>query len=100
VRQQLRAGAEETMAKQREEAYYAATGEEEVPHCVVRGCSSPVVAEVHTDSYADALELFRGIRREKVHARRMGDERFFVCRDHLESDRRMAHLEWQWLMFT
>jgi hypothetical protein len=57
------------------------------------------VAEVHADSYSAALELFRGIRRQKVHTRRSGDERFFVCANHLQSDSRMAGLEWQLLMF-
>jgi hypothetical protein len=88
------------MAKQRGETYCAVTPDTEtVPHCVVKGCSAPVVAEVHTDRYADALEIFRGIRREKVRSRRLGDERFFVCQEHLEHDQRMADLEWQWLMF-
>jgi hypothetical protein len=57
------------------------------------------VAEVHADSYSAALELFRGVRRMKVHTRRSGDERFFVCASHLQSDPRMNTLQWQLLMF-
>jgi hypothetical protein len=88
------------MAKQRGETYCAVTpGRDTSPPCVVTGCSAPVVAEVHTDSYADALEMFRGIRREKVRSRRPGDERLFVCLEHLEHDKRMAALGWQWLLF-
>jgi hypothetical protein len=86
------------MAKQREEAYCAVVPDPG-PHCVVVGCTAPIVAEVHTDSYAVALELFRGVHREKVRSRRFGDERFFVCQQHLDSDQRMATLGWQWLMF-
>jgi hypothetical protein len=84
------------MPKQREEPYYGMP--DVAPHCVVTGCLAPVVAEVHTDSYAEALRLFRGLRRQKVRSRRLGDERFFVCRDHLDHDQRMAALEWQWLL--
>jgi hypothetical protein len=83
------------MAKQREETYYAVEG----PRCVVRQCSAPVHAEVHCDDYAIALELFRGIRREKLRTRTIRDERFYVCRDHMERDQRMAKLRWQLLMF-
>jgi hypothetical protein len=68
-----------------------------LPHCIVTGCTAPVIAEVHTDSYADALKLFRGIRREKVRSRRLGDERFFTCQEHL--DGQMAALQWQRLLF-
>jgi hypothetical protein len=84
------------MAKQRVETYCAeAFGADSLPHCVVAGCGAPIVAEVHTDSYGRALEMFRRIRREKVRCRRVGDERFFVCQEHLDHDQRMAALEWQ-----
>ena len=89
------------MAKQRGETYYAVTPDtDHTPRCVVTGCSAPIVAEVHTDSYADALKMFRGIRRQKARSRRVGDERFYVCREHLENDSRMARFQWQeWFMF-
>jgi hypothetical protein len=86
------------MARQPEETYCAVASDAS-PRCIVTGCAAPIVAEVHTDSYADALEVFRGIRREKIRSRRLGDERFFVCQQHLDHDQRMATLEWQWLMF-
>jgi len=66
---------------------------------VISTCAAPAVAEVHDGDYAKALELFRGIRREKVRSRRAGDERLFACRGHLEHDSRMAALRWQWLLF-
>jgi hypothetical protein len=88
------------MAKQSGETYCAVTPDTDwSPRCVVTGCIAPVVAEVHTDSYAAALEMFRGIRRETVRSRRMGDERLFACQEHLDHDKRMAALDWQWLMF-
>jgi hypothetical protein len=87
------------MARQRGETY-CSEEPDSVLRCAVTDCAAPVIAEVHTDSYAEALELFRGIRREKVHSRRLGDERFFVCRAHMESDERVAALEWQLLMFA
>ena len=86
------------MAKQREETYCDMPSDT-LPHCVVTGCPAPVVVEVHTDDYAAALALFRGTRRAKIHARRSGDERFYVCNEHLEHDGRMAGLRWQGLMF-
>jgi hypothetical protein len=84
--------------KKYEENYYGAEPDS-VLRCVVTGCTATVVAEVHTDSYAAALELFRGMHREKIRARRQGDERLFACRQHLEEDARMAELEWQMWMF-
>jgi hypothetical protein len=84
------------MAKQRKETYYvveANTG----PRCVVAGCAAPIIAEVHCDDYAIALEMFRGIRREKVPSRRLGDERFLACQEHLDRDPRMRAVEWQLL---
>jgi hypothetical protein len=86
------------MAKQREEPYYVMEAEIE-PRCVVAGCTASIVAEVHTDDYAIALEMFRGIRREKIRSRRLGDERFFACQEHEEYYRRTAGLCWQLLMF-
>jgi hypothetical protein len=86
------------MARQREETYFVVEPDS-TPHCVVEGCGASVVAEVHHGDYAIALELFRGVRREKVRSRRQGDEPFFVCPEHLERDPRMAALRWQWLMF-
>jgi hypothetical protein len=67
------------------------------PCCIVEGCTARIVAEVHTDSYADALALFRGVHRQKVRIRRLGDERFFVCQHHLECDERMRTLDWQFM---
>jgi hypothetical protein len=67
-------------------------------HCVVEACRGVPVAEVHCEDYGKALELFRGVRRDKVRSRRMGDERFFLCQRHLD-DPRMAVLRWQLLMF-
>jgi hypothetical protein len=90
------------MARQREEAYVVVPIGAEAdapPRCVVADCPAPVVAEVHDGDYSAALEMFRGIRRKAVRARRAGDERFFVCRRHLDGDRRMKGLSWQWLMF-
>jgi hypothetical protein len=88
------------MAKQRGEPYCAMElYTDSFPHCVVAGCTAPIAAEVHIDSYADALDTFRGIRRKKVCSRQPGDERFFVCQEHLDHDQRMAALEWQLLMF-
>jgi hypothetical protein len=69
------------------------------PSCLVPGCVEPPVAEVYADSYSAALELSRGVRGKKVHNRRYGDERFFVCASHLQSDPRINVLEWQLLMF-
>jgi hypothetical protein len=86
------------MARQRAETYYAVASET-LPHCIVTGCTAPVVAEVHIDCYADALERFRGIRRGKVRSRRPGDERFFTCQQHMDHDFRMAALQWQRLLF-
>jgi hypothetical protein len=85
------------MAKQREETYAAIP--DVAPHCVVTNCLAPVIAEVEDAQYSVALEMFRGIHRQRVRTRRVGDERFFVCRDHLERDQRMARLHWQSLMF-
>ena len=89
------------MPKQRIETYYVGPPEDAAPAagCVVPGCMAPITAEVHTDCYSRALLLFRGIRRERIQCRRVGDERFFTCQKHLEQDPRMAELEWQWLMF-
>jgi hypothetical protein len=84
------------MARRRGETSYAVASET-LPHCIVTGCTAPVVAEVHTDCYADALERFRGIR-GKVRSRRPGDERFFTCQAHLDHDGRMAALQWQLLI--
>ena len=86
------------MAKQRKETYCAAAAMLD-PHCVVTDCLAPIVAELHDDDYSAALGLFRGTRREKIRTRRLGEERFFVCREHMERDPRMALLHWQWLMF-
>jgi hypothetical protein len=85
------------MARQREETYYVVA--DASPHCIVAGCTAPIVAEVHAESYADALELFRGVSRQKIRSRRLGDERFFACQRHLDHDQRMTALEWQWLLF-
>jgi hypothetical protein len=92
------------MAKSRGETYYENIDNTESKslgpaRCVVENCKNPIVAEVHIDDYATALMMFRGIRREKIPYRRSGDERFFICRTHLEGDQRMAELRWQWLMF-
>jgi hypothetical protein len=81
------------------ESYCPVPCDAPAPSCVVPGCAERPVAEVHADSYSTALELFRGIRRQKVHTRRSGDERFFVCARHLQSDPRMTGLTWQLLMF-
>jgi hypothetical protein len=40
-----------------------------------------------------ALEMFRGSRRVKVRARRVGDEHFYACKYHLDHDQRMARLQ-------
>jgi hypothetical protein len=81
------------MAKQREEAYYAALSDAP-PQCVVDGCAAPIAAEVHDADYAVALELFRAIHR-RSRTRRAGDEQFFVCEYHREHDARMRGLRWQ-----
>ena len=75
------------------------TAEPAEPHCVISGCGLPVDLEVHCDDYAAALEMFRGIRRRKVRTRRQGDERFFICEQHLASDPRMRRLRRQEWMF-
>jgi hypothetical protein len=69
------------------------------PRCVIDGCAEPVVAEVHSDDYADALATFRGIRRKEIRIRRAGDERLFACEHHLKHDERMRRLLWQQLLF-
>jgi hypothetical protein len=86
------------MAKQRKETYSAAAAML-TACCVVTDCLAPIVAEVFDEDYSRALGLFRRVCREKIQTRRLGDERFFVCREHLEQDPRMATLHWQWLMF-
>jgi hypothetical protein len=66
-------------------------------HCVVESCRRVPVAEVHCEDYCKALELFRGVRRDKLRSRRRGGERFFLCERHLD-DPRMAVLRWQLLI--
>jgi hypothetical protein len=86
------------MAQRFEDTYYAVPSDT-MPRCVVTGCIAPVVAEVYDGDYAVALRIFRGVKREKIRSRRVGDERLYVCSEHLENDRRMAKVQWQWLMF-
>jgi hypothetical protein len=69
------------------------------PHCVVKNCAAPVVAEVFNSDYAITLEMFRGVRRETVRSRRAGDERLHAYAYHLEHAERVRQLQWQTLMF-
>jgi hypothetical protein len=70
------------MAKQRGEPYCApAFDAGSSLHCVVAGCSAPIVAEVHVHSYGDASEMFRGIRRKKLSSRRPGKSAFLSARN-------------------
>jgi hypothetical protein len=64
------------------------------PHCVVTSCAEPIYAEVHDGNYAKALAMFRGVHRIP-RTRRVGDERLYCCRFHLENDPRMRGLQWQ-----
>lgn len=81
------------MAKQRAELYVATT--DATPRCIVDGCAARVVAEVHDDDYAAALHMLRNKKREKMRARRNGDERIYICATHRENDSRMARVRWR-----
>jgi hypothetical protein len=70
-----------------------------MPRCAIPGCVNPIVAEVHIDSYAQAVYQLRGITRRKIMIRRVGDERLFICEAHLQSsDARLNGIEWQLLL--
>ena len=84
------------MAKQCPEPYVSTSSI--IPHCIVGGCDVPVIAEVHDDDYSVASNLFRNKGREKIRTRRFGDERIYICAEHLDNDWRMAKVRWQFLI--
>jgi hypothetical protein len=81
------------MSKQRVESYSALSAPP-APCCVVTDCGESVVAEVYSADYSLALGMFRN-RKRATRSRRVGDERFYVCRFHLDNDPRMRPLRWQ-----
>jgi hypothetical protein len=78
---------------------YLPTAIDATPSCAIPGCMNPIVAEVHIDSYKRALYQLRGVVRTKIMARRLSDERLYICEEHLQiGDARLDGIEWQLLL--